>query len=187
MRKTCSCPLLDCQKSQSLSLEQSSLNSATVQFGWALCVRLTGSAEVCGMSSHLQTAKVQNYFLIMKRCSAYKYQRVSFRFQATLSRLQSKTKKKKRTISCEELFSFNYFGVKEKSIFYKCKLDIEVRVYCSKQVMRANAFSRKPPTDFKRNSASLIRRLNYELCARKTQVHSMPMFTALSRRDITKS
>ena len=123
----------------------------------------------------------------MKRCSAYKYQRVSFRFQATLSRLQSKTKKKKRTISCEELFSFNYFGVKEKSIFYKCKLDIEVRVYCSKQVMRANAFSRKPPTDFKRNSASLIRRLNYELCARKTQVHSMPMFTALSRRDITKS
>ena len=29
------------------------LNSATVQFGWVLCVRLTGSAEVCGMSSHL--------------------------------------------------------------------------------------------------------------------------------------
>ena len=48
-------------------------------------------------------------------------------------------------------------------------------------------YSRKPPTDFERNSASLIRRLNYELCGRKTQVHSMPMFTALSRRDITKS
>ena len=62
-QKTCSCPFLDCQKSQSLSLEQFSLNLATVQFGWSHCVRLTGFAEVHGMSCHLQIAKVQNYSL----------------------------------------------------------------------------------------------------------------------------
>ena len=50
-----------------------------------------------------------------------------------------------------------------------------------------DTFLRVQPMDFERKLASLLRRLYYELCARKTQVHSMPMFTALPRRDITKS
>ena len=63
MQKTCSCRLLDCQKSQSLSLRQSSLNSETTHC-WFLYLRLDKFVEVPGMmGSHLYITEVQNYSL----------------------------------------------------------------------------------------------------------------------------
>ena len=60
MQKTYSCPLLGCQKSQSLSRRQSSLNSETTHFCWFRYLRLAKFVEVPGVWRHLYITEVEN-------------------------------------------------------------------------------------------------------------------------------
>ena len=141
------------------------LSEITKPFSWAVLfkfsdssvwlVSLRASNWICRSVWNVKSpvSNKSTKLFAVKRCGAYKYQRVSLRFQATLSLFQSTNN------ITEGSFPFNYFGVKYKnqgknditllknwkvkmkSLFYKNKLDIGVTRLLFNQVTN---YSRNP-------------------------------------------
>ena len=106
------------ERAKNMQLPSPWLSEITKPFSWAVLfkfsdssvwlVSLRASNWICRSVWNVKSpvSNKSTKLFAVKRCGAYKYQRVSLRFHATLSRFRSNNN------IMEGSFPFNYFGVK---------------------------------------------------------------------------